>query len=72
MGSFFPMDPRFDTKVLHADATRYFTCSAVFTGLDKEWREVHHKFGTTIESVLHVNLATFRDIIEKGGSSSIK
>ena len=33
-------------------------CTTVFPGLDKEWREVLHKLGTTI--------------VEKGEASSIK
>ena len=69
---FFPWTHSFDTAVLQAEATRYFTCTIVLPSLDKEWREVLHKIGATIGRVLHVNSSTFWDIVEKGGAPSIK
>ena len=69
---FFPWTHGFDTAVLQVEATGYFTCTAVFPGLDKEWREVLHKIGAAIGRVLHVNSSTFKDIVEKGGAPSVK
>ena len=61
----------FNTSALHEDSTAMFTCTAVFLGLEKEWRKILPTLGTSIGKVLAFQSQTTKEILE-GGVPSVK
>ena len=61
----------FNTSALQEDSTAMFTCTAVFPGLEKEWRKILSKLGASIDKILTFQSRTTKEVLE-GGAPSVK